>query len=91
METHDWESDEAEHHVEEDNRSTKMVLVSEPAGGVHDNSGECVRGSNQTLSCADIEAHVSCQNDGKEVSKSVGNGRGVEKDLSYDQYKVAVV
>lgn len=58
-----------------------MVLVTKVASGVHDDRGQGVWGSNQALSRTDGKTHVSCQDDGKEVGKSVCDGSGVEEDL----------
>lgn len=60
METHDGQADEAENHVEQDDGSAKVVFVSKPAGGVHDDGGESVGRSNQALGRASAETHVSC-------------------------------
>lgn len=53
MESHDGKSNEAQDHVEDDDRATEMVLVAEPTGCEHDDCGQCVRRSNKTLRCAD--------------------------------------
>jgi hypothetical protein len=53
VETHYRKSNKAEYHVSNDDGTTDVVLVAEPAGGIHDNSGEGVRGSNQALGRTD--------------------------------------
>ena len=42
VESHDGKADEAEHHVEDDNGATEVVLVAGPCTGVHDDGGEDV-------------------------------------------------
>jgi len=81
METHDGQADEAEHHIEQDDGSAKVVFVSKPAGGVHDDGGKSVRRSNEALGSTGAEAHVEGQNDGQEVCQCVCDCGGIEKDL----------
>jgi hypothetical protein len=58
VEAHDWKTNETQDHVEYDDGSTEVVLITSPTRSVHDNGGQSVWRSNKTLGCADVEAHV---------------------------------
>lgn len=60
METHDGQADEAKNHIEQNDGSAKVVFVSKPAGGVHDDGSKSVRRSNEALGSAGAETHVQC-------------------------------
>ena len=80
VETHQGETDEDKDHVEDDDRSTGMVLVANPAGEEHDDTGKNIWRSDQALSRANAVAHTLTEDDGKEVGESVGDGGSVEED-----------
>jgi hypothetical protein len=79
---HDGKSDEAKQHVEENARTSDVVLVTDPSCREHDDTGKGVRRRNETLGGSDAEAHVSDEQDGQGVSKGVADGGGVEEDHS---------
>lgn len=79
---HDGQADEGEHHVHDDAGPAEVVLVAEPAGEEHEDAGKGVRGGDETLRSADVEAHVLDQQDGERVGQGVGDGGGAEEDES---------
>src|SRR5690242_10830394 len=79
--THDRETDQAEDHVEDDNGSTDLLLVTKPSAAVHDDGGKCIGGCDKTLCFTGGEAHVALENDREEISQRIRDGCGVKKDL----------
>jgi hypothetical protein len=81
VEAHERQADEAQQHVEQNDGAAHVVLVTEVAGGVHDDAGEGVGRRDEALRCADGEAHIGLEDDGQEVGEGVGDGCCVEEDL----------
>lgn len=77
---HKCEADNCHDHVENDNRTTDVVFVAEPARGIHNDAAEDVGRSNKALCSADIEAHAIFKNDWQKVGESISDRSGVEKD-----------
>lgn len=79
---HDGEADEAENHVEDDDGTADVVLVADPGCCEHDNAGESVGGSHETLSLTDAETHVANENNGERVSESISDSGSIKEDES---------
>lgn len=82
VEPHQRETDEDENHVEDNDRSTKVPLITSPASKEHNDTGEDIWRSDQALSCANAVAHTITEDDGKEIGEGVRNSRSVEEDHS---------
>jgi hypothetical protein len=76
----DGQADDAEHHVEDDDGAAKVVLVADPGGAEHDDAGKGVRGGDEALGGADLEAHVDDKENGEGVGEGVGDCGGAEED-----------
>ncbi len=57
-----------------------MVFVSQNRARVHHDRCSDVRGRDETLSFGDAEAHSFSQDDGEEVSDSIGVGSGEHEE-----------
>lgn len=58
VEAHDWKPDEAQDHVENDDRATDVILVASPTGGEHNDGSQRVWRCYETLRSANRELHV---------------------------------
>lgn len=82
MEAHNRDTNDAEDHVDDDDRSSNMVLVAGPTCCVHEDRRKRIGWSHETLRSADRESHVLRQDNGQKVCKRVCDSRGVEEDLN---------
>ena len=57
-ESHKRQTDDTEHHVEEDDWPTYVILVADPAADKHDDAREYVRWRDKALGCSYREAHL---------------------------------
>lgn len=92
-EAHHWESDNAEHGVENQNQASLVVSVTDPGCAEHNDAGEPVWGSDEALRLADAESHAVVQDYGEEVCDGVGDGcqTAVMAGYSLGYTKVVVV
>ena len=77
---HDGETDEAGDHIEEDDGTTNMVLVTQPSCEHHHDTSKRKRWRNKTLRLGDIEAHASHKNDWERERKRIGQSRRSEEE-----------
>lgn len=77
---HDWQADDAQEHVEGDDRSTNPEVISSITSGIHDQSAEDVWRGDEALRGSNAESHIYAEDDGKEVSQSIGDRSGAKED-----------
>jgi hypothetical protein len=66
VESQYWKANSRNQAVHDNNTSPGLVAVSNPRCNIHQNCGECVRRSDETLRGGHAETEIVTEDDGKE-------------------------
>ena len=80
VESHDGETDEAEHHVEDDNGPTNVVLVASPASEKHNDRSKGIRRRSKAQRASKTKPKLIHQNRRQRERKRIRQGGSIEED-----------